>query len=107
MTLIFWDSTELDLPVVHCSSQLIHCLVQSKDGKFSFLCSFVYAYNSLDLRKSRRHDLAMLQPTITLPQLLLGYGNVVLDSSGKVNAQESPCTVSNELFEILQHLGLI
>lgn len=102
---VFWDSSKVKVVVLSMNAHVIHCSVKSVDGRSSFHCSFVYAYNSLELRKELWEDLLLFSQT-TEPWTVLGDFNVVLNSSEKLHDLSSPCNVSSKLSDFLQQTDL-
>lgn len=76
------------------------------DGKLHFYCTFIYAHNSQDKRKSLWNDLLQIHVTMTSAWVVMGDLNVVLNSSEKVNVNGLHCQVGMELSDVLSGTSL-
>lgn len=104
--LVFWDPGKVTVSVLHMDAQQVHCLLTPLDGKPAFLRTFIYAYNSCEKRKSLWQSLLHHHSSVTLPWLLIGDFNVVLDRSVKMHDISSPCQVTSKLCDFLSSTGL-
>ncbi|KAK9078070.1 hypothetical protein SSX86_002127 [Deinandra increscens subsp. villosa] len=78
--IVAWDPAVFDVMVVSLTDQLINCLVKSRDGKYKFYCTFVYAHTKAFQRKPLWFELEKFGNTINdEPWLVSGDFNATLD----------------------------
>lgn len=75
---LLWQPSVMDIRLVQCSDQYMHCEVLGMDGKFQYWLTIIYAHNQLDCRRKLWQDLIDLSQYIQGAWLLIGdYNNVL------------------------------
>nr|GEW84440.1 hypothetical protein [Tanacetum cinerariifolium] len=77
--LMGWDSSVVNVMIIHMSKQSVFCLIMSINGRFKVFCIFVYASNAGGERRTLWKDLD-IQKRFTNgdPWILMGDFNVTL-----------------------------
>lgn len=96
----------MDVAALALHDQFIHCLVSPKDYKEEFLCTFVHPQNTVSARANLWKELVKLSGSISIPWVVLGDFNVVLDATEKVSETGSSSHVTTELSDMLVSTGL-
>ncbi|GJU22274.1 RNA-directed DNA polymerase, eukaryota, reverse transcriptase zinc-binding domain protein [Tanacetum coccineum] len=79
MILVGWDKTNVNLMVVHMTSQVMLTEIEILKSKQKMFCSFVYASNSRIERRNLWNELRRMKSISTRwPWILMGYFNVTL-----------------------------
>ncbi|GJT74636.1 RNA-directed DNA polymerase, eukaryota, reverse transcriptase zinc-binding domain protein [Tanacetum coccineum] len=74
-----WNDNEIDVMIVHCSSQAMFCQVELKKLKTKIYISFIYASNSISERRYLWRNLMMQKEVVNgWPWILMGDFNVTL-----------------------------
>lgn len=89
----------MKVSVVQKSEQMITCMVELKNDGRSFMCSVVYAKNSLEERKKLWED--MLGVKNNSPWIILGDFNCIRFSHEKLGGENSNSTAVEEFNECL------
>ena len=76
--LIIWKNDRVDLQILECLEQVIHCIVTCKVTNSKFCISFVYACNTMVGRRPLWENLGRFNVSLNDPWLLLGDFNNVL-----------------------------
>ncbi|GFY91496.1 hypothetical protein Acr_07g0016920 [Actinidia rufa] len=83
--MILWKADKVDLQILECSEQVIHCLAVCKVTNSKFSVSFVYAFNTIVGRRSLWTNLDRFNETLTDPWMVLGDFNNVLNIDERSN----------------------
>ncbi|GFS43643.1 hypothetical protein Acr_00g0086140 [Actinidia rufa] len=85
--MIIWKTDKVDLQMLDCSEQVIHCLATCKVTDTRFCISFVYAFNTIMGRRPLWANLDKFNETLRDLWLILGDFNNVLKMDEKSNDQ--------------------
>ncbi|PSS19299.1 Endonuclease [Actinidia chinensis var. chinensis] len=85
--MIIWKADKVDLQMLNCSEQVIHCLATCKVTNTRFCISFVYAFNTIMGRRPLWANLDKFNETLRDLWLILGDFNNVLKMDEKSNDQ--------------------
>ncbi|XP_021863898.1 uncharacterized protein [Spinacia oleracea] len=83
--ILSWNPSEFQVNPYFCSSQLIHCDINTKNGT-TFAYSFIYAHNSQHERVSLWKDLCTLAGNINGAWIMMGDFNCVLNTDERVGS---------------------
>ncbi|XP_020258369.1 uncharacterized protein LOC109834759 [Asparagus officinalis] len=78
----------LEFSVIISTDQYITCTIGSRDGKFSSLCTIVYAQNQMANRKTLWRDLLAFKNSVNGPWIIGGDFNVITSYDEKIGAIE-------------------
>ncbi|XP_020245216.1 uncharacterized protein LOC109823347 [Asparagus officinalis] len=81
---ILWDSDIFNVQVLSSTDQHITCTIDSKNGKFSSLCTIVYAQNQMANRKTLWRDLLALKNNVNGPWVIGGDFNTISSYDEKI-----------------------
>ncbi|XP_058776902.1 uncharacterized protein LOC131651247 [Vicia villosa] len=84
---ICWDTSKVDLKLMNCSSQHIHCGVHALNGDFLFWLTGIYAHNQLDLRKRLWKNILGIYSKQTGPWCVIGDFNNVLGAQDRIGGK--------------------
>ncbi|OMO90964.1 reverse transcriptase [Corchorus capsularis] len=84
-----WDDAAVQLTIIISSPQLVHALVKPKDQE-EFMLTVVYASPKLEVRRILWTHMEDLARTITLPWVVLGDFNDVLNGGEKMGGFYGP-----------------
>jgi hypothetical protein len=54
---IFWNDNNVNIKMIRCTDQMIHCGVYDAKGDWMFWMTTIYAQNQLEQRKKLWHDI--------------------------------------------------
>ena len=82
---VTWDNTMLEATTILVHRQVIHLSVRSRDGRFQFYVSFVYASNDSATREALWAELLQLCSGISQPWVVMGDLNCIANLDEKLN----------------------
>ena len=97
----------VDLQILECAKQVIHCLATCRVTNFKFCISFVYAFNTLVGKKPLWENLGRFNDTLNDPWLLLGDFNNVLNIVEKCNGPPVTPYEIGDFQQCCNNLGII
>ncbi|GFZ07108.1 hypothetical protein Acr_19g0000450 [Actinidia rufa] len=105
--MIIWKADKVDLQILECSEQVIHCLAICKLTNSKFSISFVYAFNTIVGRRPLWDNLDRFNDTLTDPWLVLGDFNNVLKTEERSNGQQVTPYEIRDFQQCCNKLGLV
>lgn len=75
---ILWDPNYYDVKLIKAEAQVIHCTVSKTSNSGEYAVSIVCGYNTFEKRKQLWEDLKEINQRITIPWIIIGDFNVVL-----------------------------
>ena len=81
--IIAWNPVYFTVDIQKCTQQLIHCLVQFRNGKWCYI-TCVYGFNEEAKRKDLWKDIRGLAEKIYLPWLAVGDYNDILEYEERI-----------------------
>ncbi|XP_021979806.1 uncharacterized protein LOC110875922 [Helianthus annuus] len=103
-----WNVDDIDLMVISQSDQVIHAQVLLKSVKKTIFCSFVYAENKYQDRRSLWADLCRFKGiTHDTPWVVMGDFNAALNMEDFVMGPLSHTIAMREFYECIQEAELI
>ena len=103
--IVGWDPNVIRVMVVNQSSQLMNLFVETINGNQGFFCSFVYAHNRPEGRRSLWKDLLLHSLVVKdCPWTLLGDFNTILDPCERSVGSSSITAGMDEFRECLSKI---
>ena len=82
--IVAWKEESFNVNICFMYAQMIHCQLHSISNKKDFYYTFVYAFNTADLREELWGDLERIAMNMRDPWVVLGDFNCVLDREEKI-----------------------
>ncbi|XP_057463925.1 uncharacterized protein LOC130753792 [Actinidia eriantha] len=105
--MIIWKADKVDLQILECSEQVIHCLAVCKVTNSKFSLSFVYAFNTIVGRRSLWTNLDRFNEMLNDPWLVMGDFNNVLNIDERSNGHPVTQYEIKDFQQCCNKLGLI
>ncbi|XP_022003085.1 uncharacterized protein LOC110900505 [Helianthus annuus] len=103
-----WNADDIDLMVVPQSDQVIHAQVLLKSVKKKMFCSFVYAENKYQDRRSLWADLCNFRGlTKDVPWVVMGDFNAALNMEDFLTGPSSHTIAMRDFYDCVQNTELI
>ncbi|XP_057953975.1 uncharacterized protein LOC131148271 [Malania oleifera] len=103
---ILWDPLKVLVQTHHASPQAVHCTVKCLVSSNTFLCSFIYGYNSLVARRPLWLDLVQTGSSSTMPWMLLSDFNSVLKPVERRNGSPVSVYETKDINDCFNEVGL-
>ncbi|XP_057958675.1 uncharacterized protein LOC131151447 [Malania oleifera] len=103
---ILWDPLKVLVQTHHASPQAVHCTVKCLVSSNTFLCSFIYGYNSLVSRRPLWLDLVQTGSSSTMPWMLLGDFNFFLKPVERRNGSPVSVYETKDINDCFNEVGL-
>lgn len=100
------NDSDVEVKVLWKTDQCIHCDVRSKNGSFKGHGSFIYARNSKEERQQLWNTLVAYQMHISIPWLLIGDYNVILNLAERIHESGNIKDLGEELEIFFEQIGL-
>ena len=97
----------MDLQILECSEQVIHCMVVCKVTNVKISISFVYAFNTIMGRRPLWTNLDRYNENLVDPWLVLGDFNNVLHADERSNGQPVTQYEIRDFQQCCSKLGLV
>uniref|UniRef100_A0A803Q3C3 Reverse transcriptase domain-containing protein n=1 Tax=Cannabis sativa TaxID=3483 RepID=A0A803Q3C3_CANSA len=82
--IVAWQPSVYSVDIRYCSSQLIHCYVESQQQVGKFYVSLVYAFNDVNKRAELWEELEEVASKVDEPWLLMGDFNEILNANERI-----------------------
>ncbi|XP_057478776.1 uncharacterized protein LOC130766093 [Actinidia eriantha] len=105
--MIIWKADKVDLQILECSEEVIHCLAVCKVTNSKISISFVYAFNTIVGRRSLWTNLDRFNEMLNDPWLVLGDFNNVLNIDERSNGHPATQYEIKNFQQCCNNLGLI
>lgn len=100
--LVMWNTNAVEVTIVEESPQSLNCLIKSYNSGFQCNWTFVYAFNTKEMRRSLWLDLQQKATFVNGPWLLVGDFNVVLNVSERISFADPPYADIDEFVNCVQ-----
>ncbi|XP_043697196.1 uncharacterized protein LOC122647977 [Telopea speciosissima] len=102
-----WDATIFEVEEMQNSNQFIHMKVRTLGSSLSFMCTAVYASNSVEERRDLWRDVIDFGSNISSPWIAMGNFNIVSQQSEKLGGDLVRQETVDEFNSFIFDTGLI
>lgn len=103
---INWKAHEVDIQIIECHEQLIHCKITFRDNNFESFVTIVYGKNTIAERKHLWSTLHVISNNINGPWCLCGDFNTVLQVGDRIQGQPISDAETSDLQNTMFDLNL-
>lgn len=103
---VLWKFEELDIKLVECTDQYIHCKVYEIDGKMTQWLTAIYAHNKSSQRKILLIDLNNYNQNIQGHWMLIWDFNNVLKIYGRIGGHPAQGEEFKDIENMIKVVGL-
>ncbi|XP_019241803.1 PREDICTED: uncharacterized protein LOC109221818 [Nicotiana attenuata] len=103
---LLWNSNILMVTKIRDDPQMIHSLVQSRQGDIQCYLTVVYGFNGLEQRKELWQNLQQIATIVTDPWLVAGDFNVVLYANDRLSCNPVSFAETEDFSSCLQQTAL-